>query len=107
MIAAIPLITSALSSVLGSGTAATAATQSVQSTTAAGGDFSSMLAQFSNDTVNKLNTSETMSVAGISGKATTQSVVEAVMSAQEALQTAVAVRDKAVSAFQEVTRMAI
>lgn len=106
MIAALPLITSAISSVLGSGTAATA-TQSVQSATKAGGDFSSMLAQFSSDTVNKLNTSETMSVAGISGKATTQSVVEAVMSAQEALQTAVAVRDKAVSAFQEVTRMAI
>ncbi len=66
-----------------------------------------MLAQLSNDAVNKLNTSETMSVAGISGKATTQSVVEAVISAQEALQTAVAVRDKAVSAFQEVTRMSI
>jgi flagellar hook-basal body complex protein FliE len=106
MIAALPLITSALSSVMGTNSASSAAT-AVKSASGAGGDFSSMLAQFSSDTVNKLNTSETMSVAGISGKATTQSVVEAVMSAQEALQTAVAVRDKAVSAFQEVTRMAI
>ncbi len=106
MIAALPLITSAVSSVLGSGQAAAAA-QKAQAATSASGDFSSLLTQLSSDTVNKLNTSETMSVAGLSGKATTQSVVEAVMSAQEALQTAVAVRDKAVSAFQEVSRMSI
>ena len=106
MIAALPLITSAVSSVLGSGQAASAA-QATQAASGAGGDFTSMLGQLSNDTVNKLKTSESMSVAGISGKATTQSVVEAVISAQEALQTAVAVRDKAVSAFQEVTRMSI
>ena len=106
MIAALPLITTAVSSLLGSSQVASTA-QSATAVSGAGGDFSSMLAQLSNDTVNKLNTSETMSVAGLSGKATTQSVVEAVMSAQEALQTAVAVRDKAVSAFQEVTRMAI
>lgn len=106
MIAALPLITTAVSSLLGSSQAAAAA-QKVQTASGAGGDFTSMLAQLSNDAVNKLNTSESMSVAGISGKATTQSVVEAVMSAQEALQTAVAVRDKAVSAFQEVSRMAI
>ena len=106
MIAALPLITTAVSSLLGSSQAASAA-QKAQAASSASGDFTSMLAQLSNDTVNKLNKSETMSVAGISGKATTQSVVEAVMSAQEALQTAVAVRDKAVSAFQEVSRMSI
>lgn len=106
MIAALPLITTAVSSLLGSSQAASVA-QKAQAASSTSGDFTSMLAQLSNDTVNKLNTSETMSVAGISGKATTQSVVEAVMSAQEALQTAVAVRDKAVSAFQEVSRMSI
>lgn len=106
MIAALPLITSAVSSVLGSGQASSAAS-SVQSAAGAGSDFTSMLAQMSSDTVNKLKTSESMSIDGMTGKATTQSVVEAVMSAQEALQTAVAVRDKAVSAFQEVTRMSI
>ena len=106
MIAALPLITSAVSSVLGSAQAATAA-QATQAASGAGSDFASMLGQLSSDAVNKLKTSESMSVAGISGKATTQSVVEAVISAQEALQTAVAVRDKAVSAFQEVTRMSI
>ena len=106
MIAAIPLISTAVSSLLGSAQASSA-TQAVKASTGSPNDFSAMIAQLSNDTVNKLNTSETMSIAGISGKATTQSVVQAVISAQEALQTAVAVRDKAVSAFQEVTRMAI
>ncbi|MGD0633059.1 MAG: flagellar hook-basal body complex protein FliE [Beijerinckiaceae bacterium] len=109
MLAAIPLVSSAVSSLLGSSQAASAtqSLQAVQSTSGAGGDFSSMMAQLANGTVDSLNTSEKMSVAGMSGKATTQSVVEAVMQAQEALQTAVAVRDKAVSAFQEVTRMSI
>ncbi len=106
MIAAIPLISSAVSSLLGSAQASSAV-QPVAASNASATDFSSLIARLSNETVNKLNTSESMSVANISGKATTQSVVEAVMSAQEALQTAVAVRDKAVSAFQEVTRMTI
>ena len=66
-----------------------------------------MLASFSQNTVNKLKSSEQMSVAGIQGSATTQSVVESVMSAQESLQTALAVRDKAVNAFQDISRMAI
>jgi flagellar hook-basal body complex protein FliE len=110
MLAAIPLVSSAISSLLGSSqtASATQSLQAVQSTSSgAGGDFSSMMAQLANGTVDSLNTSERMSIAGMSGKATTQSVVEAVMQAQESLQTAVAVRDKAVSAFQEVTRMSI
>jgi flagellar hook-basal body complex protein FliE len=107
MIAAIPLISTAVSSLLGGTQASSAVTQAMPATSASGGDFSAMMARVANETVNKLNTSESMSIAGITGKATTQSVVEAVMSAQESLQTAVAVRDKAVSAFQEVSRMAI
>ena len=119
MIAALPLVTSAVSSLLGSlapaaasGTQATAAARALQSvqpsaTAGGGGDFSNVISQLSSDAVAKLNKSEQVSVAGISGHATTQSVVQAVVSAQEALQTAVAVRDKAVSAFQEVSRMAI
>jgi flagellar hook-basal body complex protein FliE len=66
-----------------------------------------MLASFSQDTVDKMNTSEQMSISGISGKASTQSVVEAVMQAQESLSTALAVRDKAVAAFQDISRMPI
>ena len=41
------------------------------------------------------------------GKTPVQQVVRSVLDAQQALQTAVAVRDKLVSAYQEVSRMAI
>lgn len=105
MIAALPLVTSALSSIFGPGQAASA-TSTTQAATA-GNSFSSMLASLTGDTVGKLKTSESMSVAGIEGKASTQSVVEAVMQAQESLQTALAVRDKAVAAFQDLSRMSI
>jgi flagellar hook-basal body complex protein FliE len=104
MIAALPLITSAISSFLGPDQATSAA----KSVATSGADsFSSLMASFSKDTVDKMKTSESMSVAGIQGKATTQSVVEAVMSAQESLQTALAIRDKAVSAFQDISKMPV
>lgn len=106
MIAALPLVSSAIGSVLGSLGPTAGAAQSAAST--AGADsFTSVLASLSKDTVDKLKTSESVSIAGLQGKATVQSVVQSVMDAQESLQTALAVRDKAVAAFQDVTRMAI
>ena len=103
MIAALPLVTSAVSSLFGSD-----APNAAKAATATGADsFSSLLASFSKDAVSAMQTGESMSIAGIQGKATTQSVVEAVMAAQEKLQTALAVRDKAVSAFTDITRMSI
>ncbi len=44
---------------------------------------------------------------GCSGKASVQQVVEAVMSAEQTLQSAIAIRDKVVSAYLEISRMAI
>ena len=101
-----PLAVGALSSVLGPAqtAASSAATPSVSGTA---DSFTSLLASFSQDTADKLKGAESASISGIQGKATTQSVVEAVMNAQEQLQTALAVRDKAVTAFQDVTRMPI
>ena len=103
MRAALPLTTSAVGPRCGAGAPAA----SPAATAAAGDGFSSLLASFSKDTVGAMKTGEQMSISGIAGKATTQSVVEAVMSAQEKLQTALAVRDKAVSAFNDITRMSI
>ena len=105
MIAALPLVTSTLSSLLGP-SQPTGATPGVASTHA-GSSFSSILSSFSSDTVSKLKASESASISGLQGTATTQSVVEAMMQAQESLQTALAVRDKTVAAFQDVTRMSI
>ncbi|WP_305069257.1 flagellar hook-basal body complex protein FliE [Lichenibacterium dinghuense] len=110
IVAALPLVTSALSSLapsLGS-TAASAASAAASSATAAGGaDFGSVLSQVTGDTVKKMKAAEAASISGIEGKASTQDVVQSVMSAQESLQTALAIRDKSVAAFQEISRMAI
>ena len=105
MIAALPLVSSVLSSLAPS--AGASAASAVSSAATAGPDFTQVLSQVSNDAVHKLKSAETAAVSGIEGKATTQDVVSAVMSAQESLQTALAIRDKAVGAFQEVSRMAI
>lgn len=69
------------------------------------GSFSAMLANTASGAVNTLKSAESMSIAGIQGKATTREVVDAVMQAQQTLQTAVALRDKVVSAFLEITKM--
>ncbi|HEY1735384.1 MAG TPA: flagellar hook-basal body complex protein FliE [Methylovirgula sp.] len=70
-------------------------------------DFGSVLSQVASDTMSKLNTGEATAISGIEGKASVQQVVSSVMDAQTSLQTALAIRDKIVSAYQEVSRMAI
>jgi|ERR1700722_4781286 flagellar hook-basal body complex protein FliE len=70
-------------------------------------DFGSALAQVAQDTVSKLRGAEATSISGLQGNASVQQVVESVMDAQGSLQTAMAVRDKVVSAYQEISRMAI
>lgn len=73
----------------------------------AGADFGAVLNQLAMGTAESLKNAETLSVAGVTGKASMQQVVEAVMSAEESLQGAIAVRDKVVSAYLEVSRMQI
>ena len=51
-------------------------------------------------------TGNTLDLA-INGNASTQAVVDAVMNAERTLTTAVAIRDKVVAAYQELSRMAI
>jgi flagellar hook-basal body complex protein FliE len=50
---------------------------------------------------------KSMSIQAIRGEANTREVVDAVMNAQQSLQTAIAIRDKVVSAYLEVARMPI
>jgi flagellar hook-basal body complex protein FliE len=70
-------------------------------------DFGQMLSSLVADTVDALGKSEATAMAGIQGKASVQQVVEAVMQAEQALHTALAVRDKVVGAYQEISRMSI
>jgi flagellar hook-basal body complex protein FliE len=70
-------------------------------------DFGQIMASFATGVRNDLRAGEAASIAGIQGKASTQQVVEAVMSAEQSLQTAVAIRDKVVAAYLDLSRMAI
>ncbi|KMO34481.1 flagellar hook-basal body complex protein FliE [Methylobacterium aquaticum] len=74
---------------------------------AAPADFGQIMASFATGMRNDLRAGEAAAIAGIQGKASTQQVVEAVMSAEQSLQTAVAIRDKVVAAYLELSRMAI
>jgi flagellar hook-basal body complex protein FliE len=72
-----------------------------------GTSFADMLSRAASGTVDKLQNAEHVSMQALKGDADTRQVVDAVMSAQQALQTAVAIRDKVVSAYLEVSRMGI
>ncbi|MER0240351.1 flagellar hook-basal body complex protein FliE [Fulvimarina sp. MAC8] len=70
-------------------------------------EFSEVLSRVMVDAADTVKSAEATSIQGVNGKASTQAVVEAVMSAERTLQTAVAVRDKAVAAYMELSRMQI
>ncbi|HLN24556.1 MAG TPA: flagellar hook-basal body complex protein FliE [Patescibacteria group bacterium] len=72
-----------------------------------GGDFAAMIQDGVKAAVDSGKKSEEMSKAGISGKADVRDVVAAVNNAELTLQTVVAVRDKVVSAYNEILRMPI
>ncbi|MCP8896804.1 flagellar hook-basal body complex protein FliE [Shinella daejeonensis] len=69
--------------------------------------FAQVLGDMATDMATSLKVSETKSFEAIQGKASTREVVDAVMNAEQALQTAIAIRDKVVTAYLEVTRMQI
>jgi flagellar hook-basal body complex protein FliE len=69
--------------------------------------FSDAIAQVSQDAIDKVKQGEATAISGVDGQASVQQVVEAVMAAESTLQTAIAIRDKVVSAYQEISRMSI
>jgi flagellar hook-basal body complex protein FliE len=77
------------------------------STSATGPSFAQTLGQVVNDAIGSVQTGEAAAIQGLQGTMAPFKVVEAVMSAQRTLQSALAIRDKAVSAYQEISRMAI
>ncbi|RWH72758.1 flagellar hook-basal body complex protein FliE [Mesorhizobium sp.] len=72
-----------------------------------GSSFADVLSQAATKTVNTLQGAEQMSIQALKGDADTRQVVDAVLSAQQALQTTIAIRDKVVSAYLEISRMSI
>ena len=104
MIDSISALTTSGVSSASPGTAAAAAPSADAS---AGASFSQVMSQVSGDVVGNLKAAEAASIQGLQGAAPVHKVVEAVMSAQRSLQSALALRDKAVTAYQEISRMAI
>lgn len=89
----------------GLGIGSSASVGAAQATGAA--DFGSVLAELAGKAVDTLKAGEAAATAGLTGKASVQDVVEAVMAAEQTLQASIAVRDKVVAAYLELSRMAI
>jgi flagellar hook-basal body complex protein FliE len=87
--------------------AASAASAATASAATAGADFSAALTQAAGDAIKTMRTAETTSMSGIEGKDSVQQVVDGVMSAERTLQTTLAIRDKAVAAYQQISQMQI
>ena len=72
-----------------------------------GPSFDQALAQVVGSAVDTLQAGEAVAIQGVQGAVSPMKVVDLVMAAQRSLQTVLAIRDKAVSAYQEIARMAI
>ncbi|WP_173934790.1 flagellar hook-basal body complex protein FliE [Chelativorans sp. Marseille-P2723] len=72
-----------------------------------GDAFSAMVSELAADTVSRLTKAENLSLQALQGEAETRAVVDAVMDAEQSLQAAIAIRDKIVTAYLEISRMAI
>lgn len=72
-----------------------------------GGDFAGVLRHFAGEAANAVRHGEAAALAGINGGLPLQTVVERVMAAERTLQAALAIRDKTVSSYLEISRMQI
>jgi flagellar hook-basal body complex protein FliE len=72
-----------------------------------GPTFDQALTQAIGSAIDTLQTGEAAAIQGVEGAAAPMKVVESVMAAQRSLQTVLAIRDKAVAAYQEIARMTI
>ena len=104
----VPIVANAAASLMGA--AATALTQNAQPPAVAenaGAGFGDILKKLASDAVDSVKAGEAAAIGGVQGQLPTHMVVDMVMSAERDLQTMIALRDKAVNAFQEISRMSI
>lgn len=71
------------------------------------GSFSDTLKDFMGDAVESIRNSETLAAQGAVGKADLQEVILAVSNAEIMMQTITSIRDKVITAYQEVIRTSI
>jgi flagellar hook-basal body complex protein FliE len=72
-----------------------------------GPSFADALQNAAETTVGDLRNAEKLSMQALTGDADIREVTDAVMSAEQNLQAAIAIRDKIVTAFLEISRMQI
>jgi flagellar hook-basal body complex protein FliE len=72
-----------------------------------GGSFADLLKQAGGDAMGALKQGEAQSLQAVTGKADITAVTAAVNSAELALQAVVAVRDKVIAAYQDISKMPI
>ena len=70
-----------------------------------GESFATLLQQAGKGVVEALGKSEAESLQAVTGKADLAAVTEAVTNAQVALQTVVAIRDRVITAYQDIIKM--
>lgn len=89
--------------------AAAALTSPARASTAspAGASFGQVLEQVVSGAVETLKSGEAAAIGGVLGNVPVQKVVDSVLAAERELQMVIAIRDKAVNAYQEISRMAI
>lgn len=75
--------------------------------TAGGGSFAGLVRDSLKSAIDVNKNAEHMSLKGIAGEADMRDVVMAVNNAEQALNTVVAVRDKVITAYQEILKMPI
>src|SRR5215510_13828708 len=72
-----------------------------------GPGFSEVLQQLANDAINTTRDAEKVSIQAAEGKTDLNQVVNSVTAAELTVQTVTAVRDRVISAYQEILRMPI
>lgn len=77
------------------------------STANVGSDFTQFLSQAMNSAVSTMKQGEQVAASQVTGQADVVSVVNAVNAAELSLDTVVAVRDKVISAYQNIMQMPI
>jgi len=73
--------------------------------TADGSGFGELLRQATSGAIDNLKQGEQASLAGVAGKSSITDVAAALANAETTLQTVVAVRDKVISAYQDIIKM--
>ncbi len=69
--------------------------------------FSSMLKEATHNSIATIKGAEKIAISGLLGNASINDVVHNVMAAERSFHTILAIRDKAVSAYQEISRLQI